>query len=57
MTRAQKDEQLCRAQFEDWAKQGVRPEMYPLRQVANGEYVSVFTDSAWKAFRAGWEAR
>lgn len=57
MTAAQKNERFARAQFEDWAKQGTRPEMYPLKQCANDDYVSVYTENAWKAFFAGWNAR
>jgi hypothetical protein len=47
-------EAACRRAFEKWAKEGTKPFMYPLKQVANGEYVSPFTEQAWRAYKAGW---
>jgi hypothetical protein len=52
-----KDENLARAEFERWAKEGTKPFLYPLERLAGGDYVSVHTEHAWRAFRAGWNAR
>jgi len=49
-------EAVCRGAFEKWAKEGSRPFFYPLKQCANGEYASPYTEFVWRAFKAGWEA-
>jgi hypothetical protein len=54
MTPEQRNEKEARAEFEFWACGGVKPIWYSLDRVANGEYVSPFTEYAWKAFYAGW---
>jgi hypothetical protein len=54
MTREQKNEKEARAEFEFWTRGGVKPIWYSLDQCANGEYVSPYTENAWKAFFAGW---
>lgn len=47
----------ARKVFELWCKEGVKPLWYDLTQCANSEYVSPYTEFAWKAFKAGWFAR
>jgi hypothetical protein len=56
MTSEQKNEKKARAEFEFWTREGVKPIWYSLDQCANGEYVSPYTENAWKAFFAGWNA-
>lgn len=41
--------------FEDYCREGVRPKMYDLTQTAGGEYVSHFTEWAWRIYRRGIE--
>lgn len=48
--------EICRKAFETWAQEGTKPLMYPLLMCAGGEYVSPFTEHAWRAFKAGWKA-
>jgi hypothetical protein len=46
----------ARRVFENKARLGIRPKLYCLDRLAGGEYVSVFTEMAWKDFLAGWTA-
>jgi hypothetical protein len=57
MTIEQKNEKESRAAFEAWSREGTRLYIYPLGQCANDEYISPFTEAAWKAFFAGWNSR
>jgi hypothetical protein len=50
-------ENRIRKVFETWAGSGSRGLFYSLAAAAGGEYFSPFTEQAWRAFRAGWEAR
>jgi hypothetical protein len=43
----------ARELFEQYCKEGVRPLMYNLTQTASGEYVSHFTEWAWKIYWKG----
>lgn len=45
-----------RKRFEERNKRGTRCYVYPLARLAGGEYVSQFTEEAWKEFLAGWNA-
>lgn len=47
------NEKVFRPMFEKSCKEGVRPLMYNLKQCANGEYVSPFTENAWKNYWRG----
>jgi hypothetical protein len=48
-------EELIHKEFEKWTKEGSKYYMYNLATVANGEYVSVYTEQAFKAFKAGFD--
>lgn len=43
----------ARKMFEQRCKEGIRPLMFALDRCANGEYVSPFTEQAWKWYFAG----
>ena len=47
------NEAVARKLFAMYCKEGIRPLMYDLTQVANGEYVSEFTENAWKCYWRG----
>ena len=47
------NEKRARKLFEAYCAEGVRPLMYDLTQVANGEYASCFTEWAWKCYWRG----
>jgi hypothetical protein len=53
MTLAQDRESSARKMFEQRCIEGTRPFMYSLEKVANGEYVSIFTNEAWKWYWRG----
>lgn len=55
-TWADKENRL-RKEFEVWAGSGSRNLFYNLQKAANDQYFSPFTEQAWRAFKAGWEAR
>jgi hypothetical protein len=46
-------ERAARKLFEQYCREGVRPKMYDLEQTAGGEYVSHFTQWAWKIYWKG----
>jgi len=48
---------VARDRFETWAKEGSRPAIYTIQELAGGEYLSTFTELAWQAYKAGWDAR
>lgn len=43
----------ARGMFEQYCREGIRPKMYDLEQTASGEYVSPFTEWAWKLYWKG----
>jgi hypothetical protein len=47
------NEAAARKLFEVYCSEGVRPMMYNLTQTASGEYVSQFTEWAWKLYWKG----
>lgn len=47
-------EHVIRAAFERYCVEGTRPHMYSLTRLAGGEYVSHFTEEAWKIYKRGW---
>jgi len=47
------NETAARKLFEIYCKEGIRPLMYDLTQCANEEYVSPFTERAWKCYWRG----
>lgn len=47
------NEKVARKLFEMYCKEGIRPMMYDLTQTASGEYVSCFTEWAWKCYWRG----
>lgn len=47
-------EHVIRAAFVKFCKEGVRPEMYTLKQTASDEYVSHFTEDAWQIYKRAW---
>ena len=47
------NEKAARKLFEMYCGEGVRPLMYDLTQTASGEYVSPFTEMAWKNYWRG----
>ena len=49
-------EEDARRVFELRMETGVRGITYPLVRFAEGEYVSTYTEDAWREFKAGWEA-
>ncbi len=51
-----KQYRYAREEFEIRMTQGTRPYIYPVKRLAGGGYVSVFTEMAWKEFLAGWLA-
>jgi hypothetical protein len=54
---AMREEEKIRRLFHHWVQQGTRSFMYDLTQLAGGDYVSVYTEQAWRAFKAGYEAK
>ena len=46
-------EKSARKMFEQICSEGTRPMMYHLKQTASGEYVSKFTEEAWKWYWKG----
>jgi hypothetical protein len=46
-------EKVARKLFEKYCGEGTRRLMYDLTQTANGEYVSLFTEMAWKIYWRG----
>jgi hypothetical protein len=46
-------ERSARKMFEQYCKEGIRPMMYDLTQLAAGGYVSCFTQWAWKIYWKG----
>ena len=36
--------------------EGIRPKLYTLTRLAGGDYLSLYTQIAWKEFKAGWIA-
>ena len=46
-------ETAARRLFEMYCEEGIRPLMFNLKQVANEEYASPFTEAAWKIY---WRA-
>lgn len=47
------NEDYFRMEFEAHCSIGTRPLLYALKRTAGGEYVSVFTETAWKMFYNG----
>jgi hypothetical protein len=45
-----------RIHFEKRMGEGVRIFIYDLTRLAGGEYISPFTEIAWKEYLAGWLA-
>lgn len=45
-----------RKAFETHMRQGTRPLIYSMARLAGGEYLSKFTEEAWREFKAGWNA-
>ena len=43
----------ARKMFSQYCSEGIRPMMYDLTQTASGEYVSPFTEWAWKLYWKG----
>jgi hypothetical protein len=56
MRRMERQERTIRQKFELWAQGGTKRYFYRLGQAANGEYISPFTEFAWRAYRDGFEA-
>lgn len=50
MTHQQMKELTYRRQFEAYVQEGIRPLLYNLLRTASGEYVSHFTEEAWKTY-------
>ena len=46
----------ARRVFEIRMQQGTRPLIYSMARLAGGEYLSQFTEEAWREFKAGWNA-
>jgi hypothetical protein len=46
-------ENSARRMFEQYCREGIRSKMYDLEQCANGDYVSPFTQWAWKFYWKG----
>jgi hypothetical protein len=46
-------ESSARQMFEQYCRDGIRPKMYDLTKTASGEYVSCFTEWAWKIYWKG----
>jgi hypothetical protein len=47
-------EKVIRKHFEKYCKEGTRPYLYTLDILPCGEYVSHFTEDAWKIYLRGW---
>jgi len=47
------NEAVARKLFETYCKEGVRPLMYDLTQLAGGDYASCFTQWAWECYWRG----
>jgi hypothetical protein len=50
-------EDKARAAFEKLMGTGCRPDWYPLKRLAGGEYYSPHTEHAWKFYRDGYLKR
>ena len=46
-------EKAARKLFEQYCGEGIRSKMYDLTQTASGDYVSHFTEWAWKIYWKG----
>ena len=47
------NEKVFRPLFEKYCKEGARPYLYVLGTLAGGEYISDFTERAWKNYSRG----
>jgi hypothetical protein len=47
------NEPVFRHMFERYCREGTRPYLYALKRLAGGEYVSHFTEEAWKVYWRG----
>jgi hypothetical protein len=54
MTLEQKVENAARQRFEEHINEGTKPYLYTTTRLYGGEYVSMFTEEAWKNYWRGY---